>query len=162
MSDTKEAFWQHMKVMAILLVFTAVAIALISGGKLVNGKTLIAPSNAITSFAVSESPKQSPAALPVPAGSSLNGVMKNLAYLFVLIGVLLAGSQAKFMLGGRLPKTQDEEKLLQYIVLARENDFDNADIIERLVLAGWEYGHVEKAMDGIDAKQSMPPPQRKL
>jgi len=162
MSDTKEVFWQHLKVMAILLVFTAVAIALISSGKLVKGKALIAPSNAITSFAVSESQKQTVVALPTSTGSPANGLMKNLVYLLVLVGVLLAGSQARFMLGGRMPKTQDEEKLLQYIVLARENGFGEGDIIERLVMAGWESGQVERTMDSVNAKQPMAPPQRKL
>ncbi|GEM_PF-6824409 len=160
MSDTKDVVWQHLKVMAILLVFTAVAIALISSGKLIKGKALIAPSNAITSFAVSENQKQA-AAIPTPVGSSFKGLMKNLVYLLVLVGVLLAGSQARFMLGGRMPKTQDEEKLLQYIVLARENGFGEGDIIERLVMAGWESGQVERTMDSVNTKQPIAP-QRKL
>lgn len=146
--STKEVMWQHGRVLLILVIFTAAAVTLLYDGefpKLKANDSLA--ENAITVNAIFVGNNAS--ALHTLAKTPITTVFKNMLYVMVLVGLILAGYYSKLVLVGRLPKSPDEERLLQYIILARENGFDNADIMERLVTSGWEYGNVEKAIDTV-------------
>ncbi|MBI4150188.1 hypothetical protein HY488_02170 [Candidatus Woesearchaeota archaeon] len=158
MSGTKELFWQHGKVLVILLIFSAVAITLLGNGKLLkmesNKSNAISSLMPITINTIREDlPQDSSMLLSFPV------LMKNLFYLLVLVSLLLAGYHTKLAFVGRMPTSEDERKLAVYIVLAREHGFSDADIMERLIMAGWDYTSAEKATNN---QQFSTEPQRKL
>lgn len=132
MSGIQETVRQHAKVIAILVVFTASAVTLLS--------------RELPSFAAPDAYAVLETARGGLSGDSIRPALESVLILLVLVTLGMAGYHVKLLLAGRAPRTEHEEGLLQYILLARQHGFAEDVIIDRLAASGWDREAVESAL----------------